>query len=604
MKKHYIEIDPEHPDKILLDDWDQRFREVYGSIPTSSYKRKRDVWHFNLNWQVVLAISNTLKNAQLEVGPELKKWTNDTYEQLIKPAYDMKYQTDAEGYEGLFPHQKADVQFLAHIKRGILANDLGVGKTRSAIASVMRLHEKGETVFPVLVVCPNSTKIGWGREIEEMWPGAKVVVVDGTVTKRRKQLAEPAHFYVMNWEALAGHSRLAPYGSIELKRCEACGGGKKVSATSCETHTKELNTMDFGTIIGDEIHRIVDPKTKTARALKAATGSTPIRFGLTATPISNDVSNIYSILNWLFPEAYPSKSAFISRYCETMPQAWGQDIITGLREDRKQEFYQGLDPFLRRMTKEVILPFLPPIVREERLFTLSKKERDAYNAMVKKQLYELESGDVIVATSPLRRAQRVQQFCSSYAEVEYMEVPDPKTNEIMEKAVVKLSEPSSALSAFMDDVPDFGEESVIVFAQSKQLLYLLAERFNKAGIHYGMITGDQNAEERQYWMDAFQAGDVQFILVTVQAGGTGITLTRASIMVYLQRPFSLINNQQSEGRGHRIGSEIHDFVRIIDYVAVDTKQKEVVEALQRKGENLQEILRDDDLVEILKGSDN
>lgn len=601
MKKQYIEIDEDSPNKIILKVWDRRFREVYGSIPTASYKRKQDIWHFNLTWQTCLALGNTLGSSGLEVGPNLTKWTADCYENLIKPAYDLRTKIDADGYESLYPHQRADVAFLSHVKRGILANDLGVGKTRSAISTLMRLHETGEKVFPALVVCPNSTKRGWGREFEEVWPGLKVVVVDGSMTQRRKQLAEPAHVYVMNWEAIAGHSRLMSYGSITLKRCEKCGGNNpKVTATTCEVHIKELNEMDFKVIIGDEIHRIMDPKTKTSRAFKAATGDAEFRIGMTATPIANDVSNIFSVLNWLHPEAYPSKTAFIDRYCETMPQEWGPSIIIGIKENRKQEFYNGLDPFMRRMTKDVILPFLPPIIREQREVILGKKQLDAYNAMRKSMISEIDTGIAVVATTPLQKATRLQQFATSYAEIEYMEVPDPQTNEMMEKAIVKLSEPSATLDAFMTDLDDFEGESVIVFAQSKQLLYLLAKRMDKAGISYGMITGDQNTEERQHHMDAFQAGQIPFILVTVQAGGTGITLTKASTMVYIQRPFSLINNEQSEGRGHRIGSEIHEFIRIIDYVAVGTVQEKVLEILESKNGNLQEILRDEELAALLK----
>jgi SNF2 family DNA or RNA helicase len=102
-------------------------------------------------------------------------------------------------------------------------------------------------------------------------------------------------------------------------------------------------------------------------------------------------------------------------------------------------------------------------------------------------------------------------------------------------------------------------------------------------------------------MENFQNGDTKLILVTIAAGGTGITLTKASTMVFLQRSWSMIENEQAEARGHRIGSEQYDKIRIIDYVTKDTAEPMVLEANLEKTQQLQYILRDATLMKKFVG---
>jgi SNF2 family DNA or RNA helicase len=205
---------------------------------------------------------------------------------------------------------------------------------------------------------------------------------------------------------------------------------------------------------------------------------------------------------------------------------------------------------------------------------------------------ELGQGDILTAPSPLTKMTRLIQFSSSYAELEPF--TDPKTGK--EDVKVRLTEPSSKVDAFMADLPDFGDDSVVVFAQSRQLIYLLHDRLEKEGIPHGLITGMQNEDERQKSIDDFQAGKTKFILATMGAGGTGLTLTAARIAVYLQRSWSLIENEQSEGRVHRIGSEIHDSILYIDYVTADSVEELQHMAVAAKFARLEEILRDKDLM--------
>lgn len=634
------EIDTVNDSKVAITGFEWRHTEMLKALPSSWWDRKRTLWTIAKTWPTCLALANDF-DGQLEVGPNLKAWMAQEYDTRIGPSYQMREVTaldESYGYARLFPHQRADVLFLSMAERAILANGLGSGKSQSAFSTIRHMSEvQGKDVFPVLVVCPNSTKFSWGREIEQVWPGLRVTVVDGSATQRAKQFAaakgdpsipcpvhapvevvedapkpkskskkkpaEPvcmcgSHVVVLNWESVRNHSRLKPYGSIALKKCTEHGGtSPDVKATQCEVHPKDLNMIDFKSVIADEAHRMMDPSSKVSRATKAAAGDAKIRIALTGTPIADTPDDLFSILNFLDPEAYPSKLKFLDRYCETHFDAWGNTVVSGIKKDRHAEFFQGLDPILRRMPKEVILPFLPPVLRTRRDVEMSAKQQKAYTQMQKQMIAEL-NGEVISTTSPLVKTTRMLQLASAYGEVEeYKLVLNKKTMKMEERPVLKLADPSCKLDAFMEDIPEYGNDSVVIFTVSSQLANMLSARMTKAGLAHGLITGDQDAMERQQHMDNFQAGHIKYIIVTIAAGGTGITLTKARVAVFLQRSWSMIENTQAEGRIHRIGSEQHESVQIVDYVSTGTCEETVFEAVAEKGRQLQTILRDDALIQ-------
>jgi SNF2 family DNA or RNA helicase len=597
----HAEIDDQDPTKILISKYEWKWKELLDSIPSSSYKPKRGEgpyggWQLSLTWQTCLALKNTFKE-NISIGPQLKQWVEDYYTNIALPAYTMRDSISAEGYDGLYPHQKGDVAFLSLIKRGFLFNGMGSGKSISSFSAIKRLHELGENAFPVLIACPNSTKYSWEEEIEKVMPGLTIAVIDGTSAQRKKLFEKPAHVYIINWESLRMHSKLKGYGSIALKKCTACGGlDPKVKPTSCESHNKELNEIEFNSVIGDEIHRIKDATSKTARAFKAATGKADIRIGLSGTPLASSPDDFFSPLNWMFPEAFPSKKKWIKRMCLTAESGWGPEIVVGIRPEMQAEFFQSIDPFTRRMPKEVILPFLPPIVNIRRDVEMGAKQAKAYKQMKEQMLAEVADGDIIYTTSPLVKATRLLQFSSAYAEVEYKDVYDPKLDMVVNKQYVKLSDPSCKLDAFVDDMPDFGDDSVVVFAVSSQLINMLSARLTKMNIPHGLITGDQDAKERKIHMNNFQAGATKYILCTIAAGGTGITLTRGNTAVFLQRSWSMIENLQAEARVHRIGSEQHQKIKIVDYVTKNSSEEAVFKAIEAKEENLQFLLRDENMI--------
>jgi SNF2 family DNA or RNA helicase len=274
----------------------------------------------------------------------------------------------------------------------------------------------------------------------------------------------------------------------------------------------------------------------------------------------------------------------------------GLDVI-GVRPDTAEEFYSVVDPKMRRMPKALVLPHLPPkiggILNDSgpvlRYAQMTSKQTAAYKQMAAGMLAELDSGDTVVATSPIAQLTRLLQFASSYAEID-------------ENGAVRLAAPSSKVDALVEILDEMGsDEPVVVFAHSKQLIMLAGQTLADMGVTHRFLVGDQTERERTQAIDDFQNGQARVILCTLAAGGVGVTLTRARVCVFLQRDFNLVNNVQAEARVHRIGSEQHDSVLIVDVVSEGTVDERVLELMRTKGERLEEVVRDRDTLRALIG---
>ena len=592
-----VELDATGSHIIINAEW--RLKELCKSIPGSSWNAKDQVWRLPTSWASCLALRSTFKT-DLVLGERLSAWAANEKATRIDPSNELRdVEVSDDGDEDLFPHQRAGVKFLATAKRALLADEPGLGKTAQAIRGLKRMHDRGEEVFPALIVCPNTLKLNWEREFDKWWPGVDVQVIKGSAAVRRTQFENEAQVYVINWESLRTHSRLAPYGSIALARCIECKGiDSRITPSRCEVHNRELNEIEFKSVIADEMHRSKDPKSKQSRALWAATGDANVRFALTGTPIANNVVDMWAILHWISPEEWPNKTKWIDRMVNTMFNAFGGMMVLGVKPDMEQEFYAAINPRMRRMLKAKVLPWLPEVLTDRRDVEMGAKQAKAYKQMREHMITALENegamGETVVAPNPLTQTIRLLQFASSYAAV--------TVDEAGQEQIV-LSDPSCKVDALMDDIKsgDFGEDSVAVCAVSRQLIEILSDRMTKEGIPHGLITGALDAEERQRHIDEFQAGKTKWILFTAQAGGVGVTLTTARRLVMLQRPWSLVDYKQALDRVHRIGSEIHDSVLITDYVTEGTIEERVIEALDTKADNFEQIVKDkDNLLKMLK----
>jgi SNF2 family DNA or RNA helicase len=240
-----------------------------------------------------------------------------------------------------------------------------------------------------------------------------------------------------------------------------------------------------------------------------------------------------------------------------------------------------------------VLHDLPPKIYAPRYVKMSAKQEAVYTSMEEDMVAQIEGGRLI-ATNPLTHLIRLLQFSSAYAILE--PAADPE-----DPPLVTLAEPSCKIDALMDILEDMEGAPAVVFALHKQMIYLAQKRLDTAKISYGMITGDQTPLDREVAIRDFQAGKLQVMLCTIAAGSEGITLTRANTAIFLQRSYSRIQNNQAEARIHRIGSEQHDRVEIIDIIADGTIEIDQREALMLKEEISEEVVRDRDTLKKILG---
>jgi SNF2 family DNA or RNA helicase len=498
----------------------------------------------------------------------------------------------------------------------LLLDDMGTGKTVQAIKAIEKRAQDGKDPFPALIVCPNSMVRKWRSEFNFWFPEARVEILDGSRVKKLKAIERirtgESDVLVANWEALRHHSRLAPYGSVRLQGCKVCDPAEKREQRLCARCPKELNEIEWHSIIADEAHRAKDPKAQQTRALWALrTEKTTFRVVATGTFIANDPGDAWAQLHFASPISFPAKTKYTDRYLETSFNPFGGMDILGLKEANKAEFFSIIDPHLLRRSKEEVLPQLPPKMYEVREVDMTPKQKKAYDQMVATMVAEMENGDHAVAVDPIVMRTRLLQFSSATgADVQVSFAPDPVTGEMKRREKVILDEPSNKIDALMDILDETGSprtrdgrwlKPVVVFAQSTQLIELASKRLEKAGIPHGLVTGNVSTIERQMHVDAFQEGKYQAILCQVQAGGTGITLTAADTLVFIQNTDSSVDRKQAEDRIHRIGSEVHSSVHIIDIRSIGTIEENQEWNLAMKQGRLQELLRDKDrLLALLK----
>ena len=518
-------------------------------------------------------------------APELVEWVKagriQTEEALVTPLPDdadllipwAKQRCDwqpefvnGEPFTGLKQHQRPAVDLMAREKRAILADDMGLGKTIQIIATVeeVKLRE-GLDNGPKLVVCPNSVKGVWQREIHR-WLGEDepVVVVDGaTPAKRAKQIedgiAENA-WIVANYEQL----RITP------QRVPNRAGGHKTVKVMKEPLFEDTEWL---AVIADEVHRIKNKDAKQTQGVWRCQGY--IQIGATGTPVMNSPDELWSILRWLWPDEYHERGknykataraywTFYEQYVEYTEGYFGK-VITGVKNPDALRY--ELSGRLIRRTKHQVLD-LPEKQRIIVPVLLGTKQRKLYeeteNALWLDVEKAMEEGDT-TAKALVEAAEAGQ---SLYL-IQNGAARTVRLRQVLSSpALLGGDDISAKYDAIVEAILDNSHKPHVVFDEFVEGCEILAERLRKQNVEVATYTGEVKPDERRRLEDLFQAGKLDAIIGTIGAMREGITLTAADTQHWAQRAWVPGWNEQGEDRCHRIGQR--NAVTILIYEAERT----------------------------------
>lgn len=587
-------------------------KDLIKSVPGARYSNAEKLWRVPATWTSMVTLRGVFGDT-FHYGEALSRWTWQLRESRVDPAMQLRaahegdvWVADHIGVGRLRPYQESGVRWLLQAGNAVLGDEMGLGKTVQTLAALQMADKLGWSPLPALVVCPNSVKIQWERQTARWFPAATPYVLPQGTVQGRKTLAQaktdPTALVIMHYQAARAFSRLKAYGPIRLLKCKECEPkfGEEMPAHRCHIHPKELNGFGFRTAVLDEVHRANSPKAQQTRALWSIVHdpSVVLRWGLTGTIITENFGDLWSVMHTIAPEDFPTRTQFMDRYALYRWNQFATQDVAGIRLDTREEFFRIFDPRFRRMTKAVVGTDLPPKTRTPRWAELSRGQRKTYDELAGQLRSTItsrltnEDTSQFVAHNHLVAATRLLQLAAGTVVIN--EKPDPDDIATWKIGIV---EPSPKLDVFEEVLDELGVGAgrtvpIVVAAEHKDLLRLAAARLETRGVRYGILDGDTPHAERQAVLDTLQAGQLPVLLFTSSAGGEGVDMFAADTLINLQRSWSLVVELQKEARVHRIGSEIHDSIQIIDIVVRGTIEERQIESLTEKMRRLDEITRD------------
>jgi SNF2 family DNA or RNA helicase len=545
------------------------------SLAGLHYNAKSKLWTTPFNWVTARRI-RSLFGERLEVTERLADKASKDYAEWIYPSLQARTDasTDPKLPATLFEYQKRGGSFLLAAKRAVLADAPRVGKCGSVIAAA----ELGD-LYPMIWIGPKSTLISAERQFKAHVPHRTTKQLDGTPAKRRKELEKPVDVLFMSYEVAVSHSRLASYGSVRMKRCPDCGGvaggDDEITAAKCQAHSKELNAIHFRLTVVDEAHNLADPKSIRTRGCWAIADQTEYAFGLTGTPLTNHIGTYWSILRLVAQHEWPSKTRYIDNYVATSVSPWGGMEIHGLNPHTIEEFYGLIEPRMWRRTYEDVHGEADQPEPQQRFLELPTAVRKAYNQLDDTWISEDEG----YVTTPLECNTRLHQMasgCLSY---------DQTTGEW------HITSPSWKVDELRLVAEELGDEPFVVFTVHTDLAVLALAGLEAEGVSAVYMNASMSAAERMKCIDDFQSGKVRAFISTYSLASEGLDLSVADTIVRLQRPWSMVKDEQASLRTMN-PMKGNKRPLYIDILTADTVDEHVAIALDRKVENLEELVRD------------
>ena len=464
---------------------------------------------------------------------------DESFDDFIENIKNTKPQIPPEIDSVLRGYQREGVRWLAQLAAygfgGILADDMGLGKTLQVIAFGMSVKRDK----PVLVVAPSSLTYNWQNEITKFAPMAKSIIIEGVKAERAQKLEN-------------------------IEGCDFVITSYPLMRRDMELYKKK----EFAYFFIDEAQYIKNPGTINAKSVKKIKAGG--YFALTGTPIENSLMELWSVFDFVMKGYLYSAREFTARFQNSIMK----------EEDRSkiEELRRRIQPFILRRMKKEVLKELPEKIENTVYAALEPEQKKLYEAFLKAAKNEVMYMGDLNGENRMRvlgLLMRLRQICC------HPKLFDASYKEDSGKLLLFEELVSSAVGA---------GHRILVFSQFTSMLSIIKERLEKMGITYFYLDGSTHSEERIEMAERFNNGERDVFLISLKAGGTGLNLVGADMVIHYDPWWNPAVMDQASDRAYRIGQK--KAVQVIKLAAKGTIEEQIIKLQEKKRELADDIIRE------------
>ncbi len=453
-------------------------------------------------------------------------------------------------------YQKEGFRWIKMLKSngfgGILADDMGLGKTLQILAFLLSEKEEGKSGdwIRTLIITPASLLYNWKKEVETFTPSLRCKVIAGTIKERQEIIhrikkGDTADIYITSYDL--------------LKRDVA-----------------EYEDVIFANEIIDEAQYIKNQMTQVSKGVRLI--NSQFRMALTGTPIENRLSELWSIFDYLMPGFLFNYSRFRAEYEAPVINNKDQKVMERLR--------RMVHPFVLRRLKKDVLKDLPDKLEETITVELEKEQRKLYDAYAErlrlsldeKSAEEFHNGKIEI----LAELTKLRQICCG-----------PEV--LLEKYKGGNAKKEACMELIHQAME--GGHKILLFSQFTKVLDILCEELKDKKINYHRIDGSTGKKDRMEMVESFAHDDIPVFCISLKAGGTGLNLTAADIVIHYDPWWNVAAQNQATDRTHRIGQE--NTVVVYQLIAAKTIEQQIVKLQQTKAKLAEDVLSGEGISSIL-----
>lgn len=445
-------------------------------------------------------------------------------------------------------YQKIGYKWLRTLEQykmgGILADDMGLGKTIQLLAVILSYVQKNKgNVKPSIIICPSSLALNWYNEIQKFTPTLKALVISDDYLERKRKIEEIGKYQVI--------------------------------ITSYDSLKRDIDLYEnycFKYVVADEAQYIKNNNTKNSKAIKTINAET--KFALTGTPIENSLSELWSIFDFIMP-------GYLYKY-KKFKELYETSIIKEQNEDVMNKLKKQIEPFVLRRTKGEVLTELPDktvtILNNE----MSEEQYNIYMSYMAQARKEIMSqidinGFEKSQIKILSLLMRLRQICCH-----------PKL--FLREYEGESSKLNQCIEIIQDAV--LGGHKILLFSSYTSMFEIIEEKLKNIGVKYLKLTGQTKVGERIELVDKFNTDEnIKVFLISLKAGGTGLNLTGADMVIHYDPWWNLSAENQATDRTYRIGQKRN--VQVYKLITKNSIEEKIYELQQKKAKLIDNMLSTD-----------